>query len=390
MPDFITVESERRLRVFLCHASNDKPTVRTLYRRLRADGFEPWLDEVNLLPGQDWQQEIPRAVRQSDFVLVCLSRNSITKAGYVQKEIKFALDVADEKPEGTIFIIPLKLEECDVPERLNRWQWVNLFRPNGYERMVRTLRARAVHIDTSIAQAAVVTGDITVKSLESNGTVQQLGASSTSLEDKKTISSESEIIRYIGVGIIGGGVGMLTSILLRPTIPLLADSTLFAFTFFVSALGCPVLALVVDHYTKVVKHRFRIRVIVAVLVGLAGGSVSAFVAWFVVFLVVLVILFYYAMHVTQGPRNAGGVSPYTKPANTVRRDTTSANRGAVSINRYNRDKNAKQSREANRIKPRTVINTSPREPVKKTRTVGDYLLYGTRGKQDGNQRDKKK
>src|SRR5262245_55574275 len=109
------------LKVFLCHSSDDKVPVRDLYRRLTEDGFDPWLDEEDLLPGQEWEDEIPNAVQQSDIVLVCLSPRSITKKGYVQKEIRFALDIADEQPHGTIFIIPLKLEDCDVPERLLRW-----------------------------------------------------------------------------------------------------------------------------------------------------------------------------------------------------------------------------------------------------------------------------
>jgi formylglycine-generating enzyme required for sulfatase activity len=138
-----TTTSNRPLRVFLCHASGDKPAVRDLYRRLKADGFAPWLDEEDLLPGQDWQTEIPKAVRASDVILVCLSQHAITKAGYVQKEIKSALDVSDEQPDGVIFLIPLKLEECEVPERLSRWQWVNQFESNGYERLVRSLRTRA-------------------------------------------------------------------------------------------------------------------------------------------------------------------------------------------------------------------------------------------------------
>jgi formylglycine-generating enzyme required for sulfatase activity len=138
-----STELPRRLRVFLCHASGDKPAVRDLYHRLRADGFDPWLDEENLLPGQDWQLEIPKAVRSSDAVIICLSSRAITKAGYVQKEIKYALDVADEQPEGAIFLIPLRLEECEAPERLRRWQWVDLFQETGYERLLRALRARA-------------------------------------------------------------------------------------------------------------------------------------------------------------------------------------------------------------------------------------------------------
>ncbi len=113
------------LRVFLCHASADKEPVRALYRRLRDDGLQPWLDEEDLQPGQQWRREIPKAVRAADIVLVCLSNRSIAKSGYVQKEIAIALDAAEERPEGTIYIVPTWLEECEVPERLRDWQWVD-------------------------------------------------------------------------------------------------------------------------------------------------------------------------------------------------------------------------------------------------------------------------
>ena len=106
----IFVPSRRELKAFLCHSSEDKPIVRELYSRLRQDGVNPWLDETDILPGQDWDMEIRLAVRDSDAILVCLSHSSVEKEGYIQKEIKFALDVADEKPEGTIFIIPIKLD----------------------------------------------------------------------------------------------------------------------------------------------------------------------------------------------------------------------------------------------------------------------------------------
>jgi hypothetical protein len=59
-------------RIFLCHAVADKPAVRQLYRRLVSDGVSPWLDEEDLLPGQEWQSEIPKAVRASAAVIVFL------------------------------------------------------------------------------------------------------------------------------------------------------------------------------------------------------------------------------------------------------------------------------------------------------------------------------
>jgi hypothetical protein len=137
------IDQPRALRVFLCHSSGDKPAVRDLCRRLRADGFEPWFDEQSLVPGQDWKEEIPKAVHNSDAVVVCLSRGSINKEGYLQKEIKYALDVADEKPAGVIFIIPAKLEDCDVPVRLSQWEWANLYEPGGYGRLLLALAERA-------------------------------------------------------------------------------------------------------------------------------------------------------------------------------------------------------------------------------------------------------
>lgn len=131
------------LKIFLCHSSGDKPDVRMLRMMLLAEGFDPWLDEEEILPGQDWDLEIRRAIRASDLILVCLSKDSVTKTGYVQKEIRLALDEADHQPEGAVYVIPARLENCEVPERLRRWQWVDLFTDDGYGKLNRSLRRRA-------------------------------------------------------------------------------------------------------------------------------------------------------------------------------------------------------------------------------------------------------
>ena len=147
-------DQSRPLRVFLCHASEDKASVRDIYERLKTDGFLPWLDEEDLLPGQEWEEEIPKAVKNADAVIVFVSRRSVPKEGYFQKEIKFALDVADEKPEGTIFLIPARLEEWPVPKRLSRWHWVDLFHSNGYEKLKTALETRAAsHLRAMSAEA---------------------------------------------------------------------------------------------------------------------------------------------------------------------------------------------------------------------------------------------
>jgi len=128
-------------KIFLCHANEDKPQVREVYHRLKAEGFQPWLDEEDLLPGQLWDQEIRRALRNSDFILIFFSQNLVLKRGYVQREMKLALDTWEEVPEGQIHTIPIRLDDCTIPERFKPFQWVDLFEARGLERLIRAIRA---------------------------------------------------------------------------------------------------------------------------------------------------------------------------------------------------------------------------------------------------------
>src|SRR5689334_19670877 len=108
--------------IFLSYAKEDIDTVRRLKRRLVKDGFRVWMDEHDLLPGQDWDMSIRDAITNSGLVLVLLSRSAVSKTGYIQKEIRVALDLAEMRPAGQLFVVPVRLDDCHVPERLARWQ----------------------------------------------------------------------------------------------------------------------------------------------------------------------------------------------------------------------------------------------------------------------------
>ncbi len=139
------------LQVFLCHCTTDKLAVRELYAFLMSEGFRPWLDEKDLIAGQDWELAIQNAVRTSQVVIVFLSRAAATKVGFIQKEIRLALDAADEQPEGSIFLITARLEDCVVPSRLRKWQWVDLWEPDGYQRVLQALKLRARELALRVA-----------------------------------------------------------------------------------------------------------------------------------------------------------------------------------------------------------------------------------------------
>jgi len=57
----------------------------------------------------------------------------------LQPEIKQALDVLQTLLESDIYIIPLRLEACDVPKSLSLFQWVDYFREDGWERLIESI-----------------------------------------------------------------------------------------------------------------------------------------------------------------------------------------------------------------------------------------------------------
>ncbi|WP_250565810.1 TIR domain-containing protein, partial [Adonisia turfae] len=137
------------IQIFLAHASEDKNAVIDLYNRLKAKGFKPWLDKVDLLPGQSWRAEIPKAIKKSDVFIACLSKESVAKEGYIQREFRMALQRMGDMPPGKIYLIPVRLDDCQVPElrqeeygiNLADYQWVDLFQEREFERLVKSIES---------------------------------------------------------------------------------------------------------------------------------------------------------------------------------------------------------------------------------------------------------
>lgn len=166
-------EQQRPLKVFLCHAHVDKDSAKQLYNHLIRDGVDAWLDKEKLLGGANWEFEIRKAVRECDIFLVCVSEQftqRLRRKNFAQTEVGIALNEAELKPREQIYIVPVRLENCAVPKSLQRWHWVDLFEPDGYERLIRSLNKRIEElreIETgqgNINQpniSVVVSGDVT-------------------------------------------------------------------------------------------------------------------------------------------------------------------------------------------------------------------------------------
>lgn len=128
-------------QTFLSYTRADEAKVASLHDRLVAAGYRPWMDRLDVVGGEPWKSKITEAIQNSDFFLACLSRRSTTKRGYLQKEIRDALDTWREKLPDEIYLIPVRLEECEIPKNLTEFQWVDLFREDGWSQLLRALQA---------------------------------------------------------------------------------------------------------------------------------------------------------------------------------------------------------------------------------------------------------
>ncbi|MFM7277426.1 MAG: TIR domain-containing protein, partial [Microcystis aeruginosa] len=135
------------IQIFLAHASEDKPAVLALHERLKQAGYKPWLDKKDLIPGQNWRSVIPKAIADSQLFIACLSQRSIAKQGFVQREFKMALNQYADRPPNSIYLIPLRLDECDIPDlrqeeyglNLRDLHWLDYWEEDGFEQLERAI-----------------------------------------------------------------------------------------------------------------------------------------------------------------------------------------------------------------------------------------------------------
>ena len=141
------------LKIFLNHTAEDRALVTPYFHKLKALGFDPWIDK-RILPGQDWDEVIQRAFNAADVYLIFMSPRSVSKRGYVQREINDALDKQRYNLPGDIGLIPLMLEDCEVPLKISRsHQYIRL--PEGWSEVVESLelaaRQRSIAIHKGVA-----------------------------------------------------------------------------------------------------------------------------------------------------------------------------------------------------------------------------------------------
>jgi hypothetical protein len=176
--------------VFISYAREDAKAAERLYQDLKNAGVLPWRDKDAIRAGENWKIAIRKAIRSNRYFIPLFSSNSVEKIGYIQKEFKYAIDNYDKFPESQIYIIPARLDDCEIPyEKLEDIQNVDLF-PDWNEGIGQIFESIGVQPQAMTEQA-----------IKQEEEVWKMGLSEEDWRDLLNSIYKKKCVPFIGAGV---------------------------------------------------------------------------------------------------------------------------------------------------------------------------------------------
>lgn len=127
-------------KVFISYAEEDIASALRLYNDLKANNIDIWIDQEDLLPGQNRKIAIRNAMRESRYFISLISKHSVNQRGFFQVQLKNAIAIQEEFPESDIFIVPIRLNDCKLENHIiSELQYVDVF-PNWTTGLMKILK----------------------------------------------------------------------------------------------------------------------------------------------------------------------------------------------------------------------------------------------------------
>lgn len=139
-----------------------------LYYHLHNKGYLPWLDKKKIKAGENWDYAINKALKESTFIILLLSSVSVNKRGYVQKEFNLAIEYSKNMLIDDIYIIPILLDNCKIPDHLSKFQWVAINNENAIEEILDSLNSQRKKYLDSLPPEQIGIDDYSSASIELN------------------------------------------------------------------------------------------------------------------------------------------------------------------------------------------------------------------------------
>lgn len=123
--------------VFISYSrSADKPAVRDIANRLRAQAFDPWIDAEDIYVGRGWTAVLENVLALCSFVLVIVSG----RGHPLPKQTLQVLDVWKSRKEDRDRLIPIRLDNSRMHSSLSEFSHVDLFAESGWPSLIARLR----------------------------------------------------------------------------------------------------------------------------------------------------------------------------------------------------------------------------------------------------------
>ncbi|HHV2564494.1 TPA: toll/interleukin-1 receptor domain-containing protein [Escherichia coli] len=141
------------MKIFLAHAKEDETITEEIYERLKSGGYSPWMDVKDIPAGVNWDYEIQKNFANSNLIILILSKVSTQKNGYIRREINDAIDKLKYYKPDDVFVIPLLIDDCEVPAYISsKLQFIDFKRNDGWDILSRSLRLAASQQKLEISQ----------------------------------------------------------------------------------------------------------------------------------------------------------------------------------------------------------------------------------------------
>jgi len=141
------------MKIFLAHAKEDEAVTESIYERLKNIGYTPWMDIKDIPGGVNWDFEIQKNFNAANIIILILSNVSISKNGYIRREINDAIEKLRYYKQDDIFIIPLRIDDCEVPDFISsKLQFIDFKRIDSWDKLEKSLAIAASQQNLELTQ----------------------------------------------------------------------------------------------------------------------------------------------------------------------------------------------------------------------------------------------
>ena len=208
-PGLLSAGGDRVADVFISFASQDRRVAMTLCNALESRGFKCWISSRDIMPGENFQSAIVKAIRTAKIMLLVFTANS-NNSDEMSKELALA-------SQNKLMVVPLRIEDVAPNDafayEFATRQWIDFFA--DWELAMQQLADRLGHATTAQAPRiepapiAVVATDKDASGAKPSPEIETAAEASEAADDGRTpdvahlpVASKSRLGIYAAVSVI--------------------------------------------------------------------------------------------------------------------------------------------------------------------------------------------